>query len=115
MAKWGEIKARWGWLRDNLPDDEPVVFKLPRREARKRVKNTENRKRIVFSADPTTYSAFHQHKEIVMRELEENPTMFGVFITDLLKGFAERPELIAHWRRLHEESGNADINPSNAA
>ena len=51
MPRWAEVKARWPWLLEHLSDDEPVLFKLPRREARKRIENKEKRHRIVLNVD----------------------------------------------------------------
>lgn len=87
MPKWAEIKARWGWLNENLSDDEPVLFKLPRREARKRIENKEKRHRIVINCDETTYTEFHVWREAYMHTLGENPTLVGHAIVQAMKEF----------------------------
>jgi hypothetical protein len=87
MAKWGEIKARWGWLNDHLADDEPVVFKLPRREARKRIENIEKRRRITLTTDEHNYTEFHVWREAYMHTLGENPTLVTQAIIQAMKEF----------------------------
>ena len=90
MAKWGEVKARWSWLNNNLSDDEPVVFKLPRREARKRIQNIEKRRRIVLVTDEQNYSELHAMREAYMLELNENPTLVTQAIIEAMKAFDVR-------------------------
>ena len=87
MAKWAEVKARWQWLRDNLPDDEPVVFKLPRREARKRIVNAEKKHRVVLVTDAQNYKEFHAWREAYMQVLDENPTLVMHAIVEAMKEF----------------------------
>ena len=87
MPRWAEVKARWPWLLEHLSDDEPVLFKLPRREARKRIENKEKRHRIVLNVDETTYTEFHVWREAYMHTLEENPTLVGHAIVQAMKEF----------------------------
>jgi len=97
MAKWAEVKARWGWLEEHLADDEPVVFKLPRREAKKRIQNTEGRKRISFMSDSLGYSRFHARKEAWMLELGENSSLFAEALDAAMKDFD-----IRLWKEKHD-------------
>jgi len=98
--KGSELKAMLGWIKQNVQDNEPVLLKFPRREARKRICNTENRKRIAFTVDPVTYVAFHAEKERLMAKMGDNPVLFGLFLTDVMKGFTE--ELLDRWMEIHE-------------
>ena len=75
MPKWGEVKARWPWLLSNLQDDEPVLFKLPRREAKRNIKNLEKCKRIFIGTDEQNFAEFAAIKEAYMLALHENPTL----------------------------------------
>lgn len=100
MAKWGEVKARWPWLLDHLQDDEPVVFKLPRREARKRINNLEKRRRVVLVTDEQNYSELHAMREAFMLELDENPTLVTLAIIEAMKAFDVRG-----WKEAHESVG----------
>ena len=90
MAKWADVRERWSWLNANLADDEPVVFKLPRREAKKRIRNTEKKHRITMVTDEQNYSEFHAMKEAYMLELGENPTMVVQAIVEAMKTFDVR-------------------------
>ncbi len=87
MARWSEVKARWQWLCDNLELDEPVVFKLPRREARKRIINKDQKRRIIMSTDPQNYAEFMALREAYMRYCDENPTQVMLAITEAMKCF----------------------------
>jgi hypothetical protein len=100
MPRWAEVKARWAWLNDHLADDEPVVFKLPRREARKRIANVEKRKRITFAADEQTFAEFHAERERILRVLDENPTLFGLYLVTCLRHWSN--DEIAAWKAEHE-------------
>lgn len=97
MPKWADVKARWQWLKDNLPDDEPVLFKLPRREARKRIKNDEGRKRVSFITDALGYSRFHARKEAWFMELGENSTLFAEALDAAMAEFDLRT-----WKENHD-------------
>lgn len=99
MPKWSEVKARWQWLKDNLPDDEPVLFKLPRREARKRIRNDEGRKRISFMSDVLGYQRFHARKEAWFMELGENTSLFSEALDDCMAEFD-----IRGWRKRREQT-----------
>jgi hypothetical protein len=99
MPRWGEVKARWPWLLEHLSDDEPVLFKLPRREARKRIENKEKRHRIVMNVDETTYSEFAVWREAYMSKLDENPVLFGYALIQAMKEF----DLLA-WKQEQAES-----------
>jgi hypothetical protein len=87
MAKWAEVKAHWAWLNDHLADDEPVVFKLPRREARKRIQNAEKKRRIILQTDEQNYSEFQVWNEAYMYTLGENPTLRTQAIIEAMKQF----------------------------
>ena len=87
MAKWAEVKARWSWLCENISDDEPVVFKLPRREARKRIINAEKKHRVVLVTDEQNYKEFHALREAYMQTLDENPTLVMHAIVEAMKEF----------------------------
>lgn len=87
MAKWSEVKARWGWLNEHLSDDEPVVFKLPRREARKRIENKKKRRRIILDTDEQNYSEFQVWNEAYMWTCGENPTLRTQAIIEAMKAF----------------------------
>lgn len=98
--RWGEERERLKkLLAAPIPDDEPCTRMIfPRRESQKRTK--VKRHRVGFACDETTYVAFNQERERIMLRLGENPAFFGVFITDVLKGFTD--ELVARWRTMHE-------------
>lgn len=87
MAKWAEVKARWQWLNEHLADDEPVVFKLPRREARKRIENKEKKRRITLQTDEQNYSEFQVWNEAYMQTCGENPTLRTQAIIEAMKAF----------------------------
>jgi hypothetical protein len=102
MPRWVEERERLKkLLAAPIPDDEPCTrMRFPRRDAAKRIKNTEKRKRIVFPADEETYKDFHGERERILRQLDDNPVLFGVFIADVLKSFTE--PLVAKWREIHD-------------
>jgi hypothetical protein len=102
MPKWAEEKIRVRkLLAAPIPDDEPCTRMIfPRREAKKRAASKEKHHKIVFRCDQTTYGEFHAERERILQGLDENPVLFGVFITDVLKGFTE--ELVSRWRAMHE-------------
>lgn len=99
--KFAELKANWPWALEHIPDDEPVSF--PRREAKKRAANKEKKSEVRFRCDEVTYAEFHKHKERIMRQLDENPTLFGLFLCEVLDGW--RDEAVAAWKRNNEGSG----------
>jgi hypothetical protein len=108
MPKWSDERERLKkLLAAPIPPDEPCTrMRFPRRDAAKRAKNTEGRKRIVFPSDPVTYAQFHAEKERITRQLGDNPVLFGVFVTDMLKAFSE--PLVAQWLAIHEGPENVE-------
>jgi hypothetical protein len=61
MPGAAEELARLKWLLENgkIPPSEPCKLILPRIEAKKRVRNTEGRTRLIVQLDtPATYSDF---------------------------------------------------------
>jgi hypothetical protein len=100
MPRWGDEKVRLRkLLAAPISDEEPCTrMFFPRHEAKKRIK--EKRHRVGFACDEITYRAFNEERERVIRQLDDNPTFFGVFLTDVLKGFTN--ELVAQWRTMHE-------------
>jgi hypothetical protein len=95
MARWGELKTRWQWMLENLPDDEPISF--PRREAKRRVANKEKRHRISFVADEDSYREFWSIREDWMGELGDNPTLVNLATIEAMKEFD-----VAAWKAKHE-------------
>lgn len=102
--KFGELKANWAWFVKNMQDDEPCSF--PRREAKKRQQNKERKSRVVFNCDPETYAAFHREKERIMRVLDENPTLFGVFLCAVLEEWSDYK--ISCWKKAQEGESLSD-------
>jgi hypothetical protein len=96
--KFSELKLNWEWFLRNMPDNEPVSF--PRREARRRAANKEKKSEVRFRCDPQTYSEFHQQKERIMRQLDENPTTFGLFVITCLTHWND--EEIREWKERQE-------------
>ena len=101
MPRGSELKAMVGWIKANVQDDEPFVLRFPRREAAKRIENKEKKREVRFRCDESTYTEFHIERERVLRELDENPTLFGLYLCEVLK--AQRNEDVAAWKRGHEE------------
>lgn len=85
--KGAELKAMRTWIEQNIGDDEPVLLKFPRREARKRIQNKEKSKRIVITTDEQNFSEFHAIREAYMHFCEENPTLVGLAIISAMKAF----------------------------
>lgn len=83
--RWGEAKPHLARLlaEDKLPDDEPLVLKFPRKEARKRIKNTEKRKRVCWEATPENFSAFHAARSHVV-EILGNPVIADKLIAEFI-------------------------------
>src|SRR5690242_3966913 len=100
VARWGELKTRWQWMVENLPDDEPISF--PRREARRRAANKEKRHRISFVTDEVTYQEFWQLREEWMREFGDNPTLVNQATIEAMKQFD-----VAVWKAKQESAGDA--------
>lgn len=100
--RWGEAKSYLAtMLRENkIPDEEPIVLKFPRKEARKRIKNTEKRKRVCWEATPENFSAFHAARSHVI-EVVGNPTLADQLIAEFIASVGDDT-----WRRL-VEAGNA--------
>jgi hypothetical protein len=111
MPKWADERERLKkLLAANIPDDEPCTRMIfPRREAAKRKKSTEKHHKIVFRCDETTYQEFHEHRERILRLLDDNPILYGVFITDVQKSFSEA--LVSQWRAIHDGPGESS-NPA---
>jgi hypothetical protein len=64
---------------DRVPLDEPwTPVRFPRHEARKRIANEKQSKRVVIVMDPLAFSRWHARKEAWMLEpeMKENPTLF---------------------------------------
>jgi hypothetical protein len=102
--KFAELKLNWDWFLRNMPDNEPISF--PRREAKKRMANKEKKSEVRFKCDPVTYGEFHVQKERIMRQLDENPTLFGLFVCETLSDW--RDEAVAAWKRNHEGIAEAE-------
>src|SRR5882762_6940981 len=102
MPKLSEEKVRLRkLLAAPIPDDEPCTRMIfPRREAKKRAASKEQHHKIVFRCDQTTWKEFHAERERIIQLLDDNPIFFGVFITDVLKGFTN--ELVSRWRTMHD-------------
>lgn len=79
------------WLLDHgkIPDDEPCKLVLPRLEAKKRVKNTEGRTKLIKELDShQTYSDFNgQFARYI--ELTGNPQVAYQIMLDLLKALSD--------------------------
>ena len=93
--RWEEFLANIERYKKALPPDEPIV--LPRREAKRRRVNKEQRKRVIFDADPQGYAEFHAVREAWLGELGENPTLFlHAMLTAMrtfdLRGWVQRQE-----------------------
>jgi hypothetical protein len=83
--RWGEAKTHLRTLlaEDRLPDDEPIVLKFPRKEARKRIRNTEKKSRVIFVTTPENYQAFHAARAHVI-EATGNPTIADKLISEVI-------------------------------
>jgi hypothetical protein len=90
MPKGSELKAMIGWIQANVQDDEPFVLRFPRRESRRRIQNTEKRRRITMATDEQNYAEFHAMREAYMLELNENPTLVTQAIIEAMKAFDVR-------------------------
>ena len=107
--RWIEEKERLRkLLAAPIADNEPCTRMIfPRQEAKKRARTTEKHHKIAFRCDSDTYRDFHLERERILLKLDDNPVLFGVFITDVLRGFTD--ELVERWRKIHEgpEEGDA--------
>jgi hypothetical protein len=86
MPSFAEELARMIWLRDNkkVSPDERVKLVFPRLEARRRVKNTEGRTRLIVQLDtPESYSAFSA-QFARFKEVTGNPQIAYQIMLDLL-------------------------------
>jgi len=97
--RWDEFLANIERYKRALPPDEPIV--LTRKEAQRRRANKEQRKRVIFDADPQGYAEFHAMREAWMGELGENPTLFLNAMLTAMKTFDVRG-----W---HEEQQDSDF------
>lgn len=64
---------------ERVPEDEPwSQIRFPRQEAKKRISNEKQSKRVVIVMDPLAFSRWHAHKEAWMLEpkMKENPSLF---------------------------------------
>jgi 3-hydroxyacyl-CoA dehydrogenase len=84
---------RWSQVKDHLalcikegriPDDEPIVLKFPRQLAKKRIKNTEAKKRVTWIATPENYSAVHAARNYVIEAVGGNPVIADKLIAEVL-------------------------------
>lgn len=98
--RWDEFVTNFERYKRILPDDEPIVF--PRREAKRRAANKEKRHRIMFDCDEVTYAAFHLQRERMLHALEENPTLFGVWLTEVMESWSDA--MLQRWKENHESS-----------
>ena|SRR6266436_2293867 len=101
--RWGEAKPHLRTLlaEDRLSDDEPIVLKFPRKEARKRIRNTEKKSRVIFVTTPENFSAFHAARAHVL-EVVGNPTLADKLISELI---AKVPD--ESWRAFMEAGDEA--------
>jgi hypothetical protein len=86
-----EEAIRLLWLLNNgkIPDDEPCKLVLPRLEAKKRVKNTEGRTRLIVQLDTAaTYSEFSA-QFARYKELTGNPQVAYQIMLDLLRALPD--------------------------
>jgi hypothetical protein len=86
-----EEAIRLLWLLNNgkIPDDEPCKLVLPRLEAKKRVKNTEGRTRLIVQLDTAaTYSEFSA-QFARYKELTGNPQIAYQVMLDLLRALPD--------------------------
>ena len=73
---------------DRVPDDEPWCgIRFPRVEAKKRVSNEKQSKRIVIVTDPQNFSEFHAMREAYMSYCQDNPTLVALAIINAMKAF----------------------------
>jgi len=73
---------------ERVPEDEPwSQIRFPRQEAKKRVSNEKQSKRIVIVTDPQNFAEFHAMREAYMRYCDENPTLVGLAIIEAMKQF----------------------------
>jgi len=88
---------------ERVPDDEPwSQIRFPRQEAKRRVSNEKQSKRIVIVTDPQTFSEFHSEKERILGCLDENPTLFGYYLIALMRHWSD--DEIRQWKESHENS-----------
>ena len=73
---------------ERVPDDEPwSQIRFPRQEAKKRVKNERQSKRIVIVTDPQNFAEFHAMKEAYMAFCDENPTLVVLAMIEAMREF----------------------------
>lgn len=96
--RWGEAKPHLRTLlaEDRLADDEPIVLKFPRKEARRRIRNTERKCRVCWVATPENFSAFHAARAHVL-EVVGNPTLADHLIAEVIARVPDET-----WRALME-------------
>lgn len=102
--RWGEAKPHLARLlaEGRLDDDEPIVLKFPRKEARKRIRNTEARKRVCWVSTPENFSLWHQARSYVIDSVGGNPVIADKLAAEfLLKVPAET------WRAI-EKAGDSE-------
>lgn len=83
--RWAEAKPHLKRLlvEDRLADDEPIVLKFPRQLAKRRIKNTEKKSRVIFVTTPENFSAFHAARAHVL-EVVGNPTLADKLISEVI-------------------------------
>lgn len=85
MTRWAEVKDHLALcIKDGrIPDDEPIVLKFPRQLAKRRIVNTEKRRKVCWVATPENYSAFHAARAHVL-EVVGNPTLADQLISEVI-------------------------------
>ena len=82
-----------------VPDDEPwSQIRFPRQDAIKRIK--KDIKRISFVVDPHTKDRYITERERILRVLDDNPTLFGVWLIEVLESWQD--DMVRKWRAAHE-------------
>lgn len=88
-ARQEDVRLLWLLDHGKIPDDEPCKLVLPRLEAKKRVKNTEGRTRLIVQLDtPETYSEF-TGQFARYKEITGNPQIAFQIMLDLLKALSD--------------------------
>jgi hypothetical protein len=89
--RWGDVKEHLERVirEDKIPLDEPIVLKFPRQLAKRRIRNTEARKRVCWTATPENFSAIHNARNYVIESVGGNPVIADKLIAEVLLTISE--------------------------
>jgi hypothetical protein len=76
---------------ERVPADEPwSQIRFPRQDAKRKIRNESQSKRIVIITDPLGFSRFHARKEAWLLELADNPSLFAEALDKAMETFDVR-------------------------